>query len=167
MGGKAFQAVNQKGEFIELSDGLLDLANLAGHHNRELARHQRALGNDMGIYAYPQVGYTWPETYRRNYGIALWQAGYNVVMDYAYQHSFGHIWNDFDHEGHQDHVFAYPAVDSVIDTLAWEGFREAAITAGMIEDAGADRAMAYRISGLGQAVTQFFNLGTTSGLFGY
>ena len=57
---------------------------------------------------------------------ALWQAGYNVVMDYAYQHSFGHIWNDFDHEGHQDHVFAYPALDSVIDTLAWEGFREAA-----------------------------------------
>ena len=47
-------------------------------------------------------------------------------MDYAYQHSFGHIWNDFDHAHYRDHVFAYPTVNGVIDTLEWEGFREGA-----------------------------------------
>jgi hypothetical protein len=47
-------------------------------------------------------------------------------MDYAYQHGFGdHIWNDFDHERFRDHVFAYPTSNGIIDTIQWEGFREA------------------------------------------
>jgi len=45
-------------------------------------------------------------------------------MDYAYQHSFGHVWNDFDDVHYRDHVMAYPTVDGVIDTLQWEGYRE-------------------------------------------
>jgi hypothetical protein len=47
-------------------------------------------------------------------------------MTYAYQHSFGHIWNDFDDRGkHKDFSFAYPTVGGVIDTLPFEGMREA------------------------------------------
>ena len=46
-------------------------------------------------------------------------------MNYAYQHAFGHIWNDFDSTKFRDHVFAYPTTDGVIDTIQWEGFREA------------------------------------------
>ena len=33
--------------------------------------------------------------------------------------------NDFDHERFRDHVFAYPTSAGVIDTIQWEGFREA------------------------------------------
>ena len=45
-------------------------------------------------------------------------------MDYAYQHGFGHVWNDFDDKTYRDHVFAYPTLNGVIDTVQWEGFRE-------------------------------------------
>ena len=45
-------------------------------------------------------------------------------MPYAYQDSMAFTWNDFDHARYRDHNFTYPTVDGVIDTLAWEGFRE-------------------------------------------
>jgi hypothetical protein len=45
-------------------------------------------------------------------------------MDYAYQQSFGNIWNDFDDMHWRDHVFAYPISNGVIDTIQWEGWRE-------------------------------------------
>jgi hypothetical protein len=45
-------------------------------------------------------------------------------MDYAYQHSFGHVWNDFDDNHYRDHVFTYPTDDGVVGTIQWEGFRE-------------------------------------------
>ena len=51
------------------------------------------------IYSYqnPTGGHELPETWRRNYGLLLWQAGYDGGMPYAWQHSFGLGWNDFDH----------------------------------------------------------------------
>ena len=125
MGGKIFQATNADGGFFELAGDILDQPILAGSFNPDIARRVREAGHTLGIYANPQVGSEAAETYRRNYGIALWQAGYGVFMDYAYQHSFGHAWNDFDSEAHKDHLFAYPTIDGVIDTLSWEGLREA------------------------------------------
>jgi hypothetical protein len=50
-------------------------------------------------------------------------------MDFAYQWSFGMPWNDFDRRDdtylYREHNFTYPTVNGVIDTIAWEGFREA------------------------------------------
>ena len=64
-----------------------------------------------------------PEIYRRNFGLALWKSGYDGTMNYAYQHNFGDFYDDTDGD-FRDHVFAYPTVDGVIDTIQWEGFRE-------------------------------------------
>ncbi|HJN19106.1 MAG TPA: DUF4091 domain-containing protein, partial [Armatimonadota bacterium] len=75
-------------------------------------------------YGNPQCGVEEPHTYRRNFGLLLWEAGYDGAMDYAYQHSFGHEWNDFDSQSYRDHTMAYPTVNGVIDTIQWEGFRE-------------------------------------------
>jgi hypothetical protein len=50
--------------------------------------------------------------------------GYDGAATYAYQHSFGNIWNDFDDPLYRDHNFTYPTMDGVIDTIAWEGYRE-------------------------------------------
>jgi hypothetical protein len=68
-------------------------------------------------------------------------------MDYAYQHGFGHVWNDFDDPTYRDHVFAYPTFHGVIGTIQWEGFREGvddvrylATLLKRIEDAKADPA---------------------------
>jgi hypothetical protein len=86
-------------------------------------------GEKVFMYSYPQVGVEDPNIYRERYGIPLLCSGTDGAMNYAYQHSFGHIWNDFDSlpgfENYRDHVFAYPRSDGVIDTVEWEGFREA------------------------------------------
>jgi hypothetical protein len=71
------------------------------------------------------VGVEDPVIYRRNFGLVLWRSGYDGAMDYAYQHAFHSIWNDFDDTDYRDHVFAYPTVDGVVGTVQWEGFREA------------------------------------------
>jgi hypothetical protein len=66
-----------------------------------------------------------PEIYRKNFGFALWNAGYDGAMDYAYQYKTGSsIWNDFDNSNTRDLVFAYPTSSGVIDTIQWEGWRE-------------------------------------------
>ncbi|GAH00485.1 unnamed protein product [marine sediment metagenome] len=79
----------------------------------------------MFNYGHPQCGVEEPETYRRNFGLLLWKAGYDGAMDYAYQHSFTHEWNDFDNPSYRDHTMAYPTENGVVDTIQWEGFREA------------------------------------------
>jgi len=121
-GGKIFVAC-YRGTFEVMGD-LLDLAILAGPPQPEEARKYHSVGHQVFCYANPQVGLEEPQTYRRNFGLVLWKAGYDGAMDYAYQHSFGHIWNDFDHSHYRDHVFAYPTADGVVDTVQWEGFRE-------------------------------------------
>ncbi len=122
VGGRVFVAC-YKGTFEAMGDRLA-LAILAGAPDREEAKKYHRVGSQIFCYANPQVGVEEPETYRRNFGLLLWKAGYDGAMDYAYQHSFGHAWNDFDDTHYRDHVFAYPTADGVIDTVQWEGFRE-------------------------------------------
>jgi len=82
-------------------------------------------GNKVFAYGNPQCGEEKPETYRRNYGLFLWQRDFDGTMNFAYQYQYGtSIWNDFDHVEYRDHVFAYPTIDGVIDTIQWEGWRE-------------------------------------------
>lgn len=83
-------------------------------------------GHKIFSYANPQTGPENPFLFRLNYGIVLWANGYDGAMPYAYQHCFGSCWNDMDHPTYRDHNLTYPTADGVIDTLAWEGFREAA-----------------------------------------
>jgi len=83
-----------------------------------------ASGNKIYSYGNPQLVPECPETYRRNYGLYLYQIGYDGAMPYAYQHSWQDIWNDWDDEYHRDHGTTYPTIDGVIDTVQWEGFRE-------------------------------------------
>ena len=121
-GAKTFVAC-YKGTFEAMGD-LLNVAVLAGPPIREEAEKYHGLGHRAFCYANPQVGEERPETYRRNFGLLLWKAGFDGAMDYAYQHSFGHGWNDFDSKRYRDHNFTYQTVDGVIDTIQWEGFRE-------------------------------------------
>ena len=121
-GAKVFVAC-YKGTFEVMGD-LLDLAVYAHAPLPEEAEKYHEAGHQIFCYANPQVGVEEPETYRRNFGLLLWQSGYDGAMDYAYQHSFHHGWNDFDDHRYRDHNFTYQTVDGVIDTTAWEGFRE-------------------------------------------
>jgi hypothetical protein len=109
----------------ELMGDLMELPVLLGAFNPDEVEKWHSLGKRVFIYGNPLAGVEDPDIYRRNYGLELWYAGYDGVMDYAYQHSFGHIWNDFDHATYRDHVFVYPTSNGIIKTIQWEGFREA------------------------------------------
>ncbi len=122
-GGFTFVA-GYKGTF-EAMGALLNVAVLAHAPIAEEAVKFHGVGSEVFTYAFPQVGPEEAETFRRNYGLHLWKAGFDGAMDYAYQHGFGHVWNDFDSVRYRDHNFAYPTVNGVIGTVQIEGSREA------------------------------------------
>lgn len=122
-GGKVFTAVYK--DAVQYIGDTLDLPIIANELDADVAQKWHLLGKPVYSYSNPQVGIEEPETYRRNYGYALWCANYDGAMHYAYQHQFGkNIWNDFDDKVYRDHVFAYPTSDGVVDTIQWEGLRE-------------------------------------------
>jgi hypothetical protein len=109
----------------EAMGSLLNVAVLAGAPDPVEAEKFHGVGSRVFTYAFPQVGPEESETFRRNFGLRLWQAGFDGAMDYAYQHGFGHVWNDFDATNYRDHNFAYPTVNGVVGTVQIEGYREA------------------------------------------
>jgi hypothetical protein len=117
-GAKVFVACG--GATFTLVGDLLDLAVSSGDDPEKW----HDVGHRIFNYAGPQVGLEQPETYRRNYGLGLWKAGYDGAMDYAYQDTFGPSVYVDDDATWRDYIFAYPTVDGVIDTIQWEGFRE-------------------------------------------
>lgn len=131
---KAWSKIKQAGGDIFAADWKKELEQVyAGKINtlisgikpdRDSIQYLQARGTSVFLYNQPQVGAENPVPYRLNYGLGAWSYGYDGVMNYAYQGAMGFIWNDFDHPKFRDHVFAYPTSDGVIDTLAWEGFRE-------------------------------------------
>ena len=121
-GGKVFIAC-YAGAF-ELIGDLVDHANHSGPPNAEEAKKWHSVGHKVFNYGNPQSGVPLPEVYRRNYGLALWKLGYDGAMDWAFCGVVGNAWNDSDHFKYRDICFVYPTVDGVIDTIAWEGFRE-------------------------------------------
>ena len=104
---------------------VLDVAVVNGPPSASLANIYHSYGHEVYCYANPQPVPEFPETFRYNYGLLLWQNNYDGAMDYSYQSGFKDIWNDFDiWGGARDLVYAYPTANGVIDTLKWEGYRE-------------------------------------------
>lgn len=124
LGAKVF-AAGRKGN-ASVVGGKLDMFNAAYEPNIDESNAYHLKKTKIFVYANPQVGVEDPSLYRNNYGFPIWKAGYDGAMTYAYQHTEGlSIWNDFDSDKYRDHVFAYPTTTGVIDTVAWEGYREA------------------------------------------
>jgi hypothetical protein len=90
---------------------------------REQAALWHSRGQKIWSYANPHVGHDDPVVYRRNYGLLLWKNNYDGIGIFAYQFNSGNPYNDFD-GGMRELNFVYPTSDGVIDTLAWEGYRE-------------------------------------------
>ena len=123
-GGKMYVAGDK--DLIDLVPDLLDLVVLGGSPDTTQVARWHSHGKRIYMYGNPQAGIENPEIYRKNYGVTLWNAGYDGTMPFAYQHKYDDIWNDFDSQEthYRDHVFAYPTSNGVIDTIQWEGFRE-------------------------------------------
>lgn len=141
-GGKTFVA-GYVGTYAAIHEGLDTLVYSGAPNDTEIALWRNS-GKDVYSYGNPQTGVPNPLIYRTNYGFLLWRHNYTGAMDYAYQHAFPgtsathdlagcatsttsycSMWNDFDADNYYDHVFAYPTSNGVVDTIQWEGFREA------------------------------------------
>ena len=104
---------------------LLNTVVYYGQPSHAEAGKWHSVGHSIFGYANPQSGPENPFLFRFNYGLVLWANDYDGAMPFAYQYCFGSCWNDMDHPTYRDHNLTYPTADGVIDTLAWEGFREA------------------------------------------
>ncbi|MFA6716224.1 MAG: hypothetical protein WCS27_12660 [Victivallaceae bacterium] len=125
IGGKIFcSGFLRKPTNFELAGDIQDAMVLAHYPSREEAARWHSKGHKIFCYANPQTGLEFPETYRRNYGLRLWQNNYDGGMNNAYMSSYGNPWNDFDCMQNRNETMAYPTVDGVIDTVEWEGYRE-------------------------------------------
>jgi hypothetical protein len=124
LGGKVFVAAYT--DSFELVGDLLDTVIFYGQPSHREADKWHSISHKIFNYANPQTGPENPFLFRLNYGIVLWANDYDGAMPYAYQYCFGSCWNDMDYPTYRDHNFTYPTADGVIDTLAWEGFREGA-----------------------------------------
>lgn len=105
---------------------ILDYPVVSGTLIPSLAKQVHGKGYKILSYGNPQAGVERPEVYRRNYGLALRAAGYDGAIDYEYRTIDDKAaWDDFDQSHYRDHNFAYPAVGKPIDTIQFEGWREA------------------------------------------
>jgi len=101
-----------------------DFVNIPGHVSREKAEKWHALGQRITNYASPHTGPENPDFMRRIHGLQLYKANYDGIGNYILSCS---EWNDFLGAEYNFRQFnmTYPTLDGVIDTLAWEGMREA------------------------------------------
>ncbi|MBU0609851.1 MAG: hypothetical protein KKI08_18345 [Armatimonadetes bacterium] len=122
-GGKIFVA--GWGDNVETMADIQDMHVRAGWPDATEVARWHALGHKISCYCNPQTGVENPIVYRRNFGLLLWKYDYDGAATNAYQQTFGATWNDFDHPTYRAHTIAYPTMDGVVDTIAWEGYREA------------------------------------------
>jgi len=122
-GGKVFVA-GYKGNNFEAVGDIQDLFVCASYPYKEEAEKWHSVGHKIFCYDNPQAGPENPEVWRRNFGLLLWKNNYDGAATFAYQHSSGNIWNDFDHPVEREYTFTYPTINGVIDTIALEGYRE-------------------------------------------
>jgi hypothetical protein len=124
-GGKVFVAVGEGVSDVDTK--LLDIAAIPAYHHPVTASQLpkfRAHGAKLFNYEAPHAGLEDPSVYRSNYGYDLFNRGYEGAINYAYQHSFNNGWNDFDSDV-RDENFTYPSSDGPIDTIGFDGYRDA------------------------------------------
>lgn len=102
---------------------LLDYHHTAGApSDKKHTEPWNQLGSYISFYGVQHNGSENPDFVRRQHGLLGYLANYDMVDNYEF--AFG-PWNDFGTEVYRPMVLAYPTSTGMVDTLAWEGFREA------------------------------------------
>lgn len=131
--GLKLWATTAKGRHFEMAGYLIDYANHGGWPAREQATQWHAIGSKVASYAGPHTGPENPDVFRRWEGLARYKANYDGSFNYKYYgglHStlwkkqMPNVWNDFMGGTFRQFSLVYPTADGVVDTIAWEGFRE-------------------------------------------
>jgi hypothetical protein len=102
---------------------MLDVHPSAGSPSeKEKAEKWRAVGHShVGFYASQHNGSENPSFVRRQHGLLGYLSDYDMVDNYEFAYG---PWNDRSTELYKPMVLAYPTSEGLVDTLAWEGFRE-------------------------------------------
>ncbi|QDU96996.1 hypothetical protein [Lignipirellula cremea] len=121
------------GRHFDLAGYAISYANHGGWPARENVATWHALGAKVGSYAGPHTGPENPDIFRRMEGLARYKAYYDGSFNYKYfmglhptlyQRQKANLWNDFMGGAFRPMNLVYPTKTGVIDTLAFEGFRE-------------------------------------------
>ena len=121
-GLKIFTAGNQdmfvKGGYV------YDMKPIAGFPEQaEKTKIWNAVGHAyIGFYAGQHIGPENPAFVRRQHGLLSYLSGFDMVCNYEF--ALG-PWNDWATDLYKPMALTYPTHDGLVDTIAWEGFREA------------------------------------------
>ena len=107
--------------------------NVAWNHPELAVVNWHNAGAKVFDYGDPHPWSEDPLLYRRNYGWKLFKSNFDGSFDFAYQafygsnESSGVIWNDFAMPvgNHRTQIYAYPTTNGCVDTVQYEGLREA------------------------------------------
>jgi hypothetical protein len=123
VGAKLFATGNASHVNLETTE---DFINWVGEPSRERADQWHALGADKLItnYAAPHIGPENPDLMRQRHGMWLYKANYDATYNYVWFENPLNIWNDNANSYFRAFNFVYPTKTDLIDTIAWEGFRE-------------------------------------------
>jgi hypothetical protein len=109
------------GHYRAMGD-LIDLHARRGAPDRMQALSWHRSGGRVVQGGDPVGGLENPERSRRSFGFLAYQACYDGVVGERYWDE--RPWEEFDPSRNRPRNMVYPTIDGVIDTLAWEGFRE-------------------------------------------
>ncbi len=101
-----------------------DFVNYGGSTNREEARKWHEMGARISAYANPHTGPENPDFVRRTHGFLMYFEDQDGSFNYMLN---GSSWNDFLGADYNFRSFnwVYPAADGFVETIQYEGFREA------------------------------------------
>jgi len=122
-----------EGRHFDLAGYAIDLANHGGWPDREKAARWHAIDSKIASYAGPHTGPENPDVFRRWEGLARYKENYDGSFNYKYfdqlhtsnaARNKQNVWNDFLRKEFRSFCMVYPTAEGMIDTIAWEGFRE-------------------------------------------
>ncbi|WP_372636000.1 hypothetical protein [Cohnella sp.] len=125
IGAKIFATGHDDHFDLEIKE---DFLNWVGDPTREKSGAWHAMGDDKIItnYAHPHSGPENPDLMRQRHGMWLYKANYDAVYNYIwyFESQYVNPWADYVDATYRAFGFVYPTQSDVIDTMAWEGFRE-------------------------------------------
>jgi hypothetical protein len=121
-GLKSYIGGNSDG-FFKTSGYALDMRPVAGFPEQTgLVNKWNEIGNGYtGTYAGQHIGMENPAFVRRQNGLLCYLSNFDMVDNYEFAYG---PWNDRAFVPYKPMVLAYPDSEGLVDTLAWEGFRE-------------------------------------------
>ena len=101
-----------------------DFVNYGGGYSKEASDKWHAFGARITSYAAPHTGPENPDFVRRTHGMDLYMADCDGTNNYILNEC---SWNDFIGTEYNFRSFnwIYPGIEAPIDTIEWEGYREA------------------------------------------